>query len=292
MTSAYYGPNERIADAVSLQVAHSGAQINDGDYFTLSNGVNTVKFEFNNTVGGGDGLDDSAAIQVDFATTFTSGEIGEAIIAAINLSGVQSLLGVQATTSGGATSDISDSIIALHGKVAADEFGGLDFDPLNATGSEHLVAIVYGNDVVDGEDLGDSNRFIDQGQVIVQSTSVFGSSNFGIRTTATTDADGLSIPGPVRNLPTNNLTRQIPGVVLMNNLLVNNNSGGIEIVGGGNTNAVSAPFARVVNNTIFGGASPTGVGISISNGAAPTLMNNAISNTRNAVNGRCEYQCG
>lgn len=283
LPAAYYGPNDRLTQGVSLQVNHAGSQINDGDFFTLSNGVNTVTFEFNNMTGGVfDEPTDGSRIRVDFNTSFTPAQIGGAIIAAINQAGVQSLLGIQASTAGGQNFNPADTIIALHGSIAADSFGGLDFDPVNPI-NKHLSPIIYGTDAVPGEDGGDSNRFVDQGQVIVQSTSIFGSSLFGIRTTATADANGLALPGPVKNLPVNNLTRQIPGVVLTNNLLVGNQAGGIQIVGGGQGVTTSAPFARVVNNTIFGGEMRIGVGIAISEGAAPTLLNNVISNSRNAV---------
>ncbi len=87
-------------------------------------------------------------------------------------------------------------------------------------------------------------------------------------------------PGAVRNLPTLNADQEVHGVVFMNNLLIDNLNGGIRVSGDGAANAPDV-FARLVNNTIFGG----GDGILIDQGAAPTLLNNAIVNTTTAIRG-------
>ena len=400
---SYYAPNERLAEGVNIVVVHAGGEIIDSDHFTISNGVETVEFEFNdvgNDGFGGDGITDASRIAIDYRPMDTRGEIAARIIEAINRPGVQSTLGIQATTSSGLLADVNDNVVVLHGQASADVFGRVDFDPVNnpdkefdiviadmqqlidldadsdpiyftvtdeqrglrrlfqfakpgipnafpgatigttripinnitdrgvvaarildallaqgfavvadqptsgdrvrivlenpldfysnstaiAAGFlEHLVPQVTGRDVVRGQDTADENRFIDQGQVIVQATSIFSSLQYGIDARATTDANDIPLPGPVRNLPVDNNARQLPGVVLMNNLLVNNVQGGVRIAGGGNNDNFSAPFARVVNNTIFGGEEPSGIGIRIENGAAPTLMNNVISNTNNAI---------
>src|SRR5262249_32959615 len=40
---------------------------------------------------------------------------------------------------------------------------------------------------------------------------------------------------------------------------------------------------RIVNNTIYGGSSPTGTGILVTNNGAPTILNNIISNTQTGI---------
>ncbi len=86
-------------------------------------------------------------------------------------------------------------------------------------------------------------------------------------------------PGPVRNLVTLNTENLAPGAVLVNNLLIGGNQGGIQISGaGGSTAGGTPPFtvARVINNTIVGGI-PNDVGILVNQNASPTLINNILS---------------
>ena len=133
-----------------------------------------------------------------------------------------------------------------------------------------------------GQDTADANRFVDQGQVIVQATSIFASQEYGIGASATTDAAGNSLPGPVRNLPVENNARQLPGVVLGEQLAWSETS----------KVAFASPVAdkttmcrlRSLGSSIIqflGAKQPSGIGVRIEHGAAPTLMNNVISNTNN-----------
>jgi hypothetical protein len=84
-------------------------------------------------------------------------------------------------------------------------------------------------------------------------------------------------------------TRQVPGVVAMNNILYNNVTGGI-LFSGDPGNDAAVPFGRIVNNTLYGrGGTLSNVnvpdtGISVTQNAAPTLLNNIIANFRNGVN--------
>src|SRR5207302_8075815 len=79
---------------------------------------------------------------------------------------------------------------------------------------------------------------------------------------------------------------------LANNVIANLKSGvGIQFSGDANSpNAqgqpvpvAAVPFGRLVNNTIYGGDKPSGTGILVSNNAAPTLLNNIVSNTTTGI---------
>ena len=61
---SYYAPNERLAEGVNIVVIHAGGEIIDADYFTISNGIDTVEFEYNDVGNdglGGDGITDSVS---------------------------------------------------------------------------------------------------------------------------------------------------------------------------------------------------------------------------------------
>jgi len=140
-----------------------------------------------------------------------------------------------------------------------------------------------------GEDLGDSSRYRDQGQIVISSNSISDSANFGIvvdagllnRPDLAPSAGPRPTPGPVRNLVTLNTDNLAPGAVLVNNVLIRGGSGGIQISGAGASTAGGLPpftVARVINNTIYGGVVATGTGIQVNQGASPTLINNILAN--------------
>ena len=123
---------------------------------------------------------------------------------------------------------------------------------------------------------GDQNTFRDQGQVIVDATTVSYALNFGIHVEPGARSEvGAPWPGPVRNLAQLNTWGIIPGVTLSNNLLIDNGLGGILLSGeveppeepldpdeepddpdepppSDLEQAAPVPFARVINNTIAG----------------------------------------
>ncbi|MCE2810711.1 MAG: dockerin type I domain-containing protein, partial [Planctomycetaceae bacterium] len=86
------------------------------------------------------------------------------------------------------------------------------------------------------------------------------SSGFGVVLTADVrdPVSGAPNPGSVRNTLTINNQRLIPGAVLVNNELISNIGGGIDLAGDPLNRPVdvpaAVPFARIVNNTIFGGS--------------------------------------
>ena len=51
----------------------------------------------------------------------------------------------------------------------------------------------------------------------------------------------------------------------------------------GNGPIAAVPYGRIVNNTIYGGATQTGVGVQVTENAAPTLINNLFSGLTTAI---------
>ncbi|MGV3606198.1 MAG: GEVED domain-containing protein [Planctomycetaceae bacterium] len=136
--------------------------------------------------------------------------------------------------------------------------------------------------------IGDQNFFRQQGNVEILNNSIFNSSQVGILVDAgPRDANGnLPYPGGVISLPTLNNDRLAPGVVLMNNVVANYGQAGIRFSGdsqAGNNPLSVVPFGRIVNNTIYGGAAATGVGIDVTDNASPTILNNIIANASSGI---------
>ncbi len=135
--------------------------------------------------------------------------------------------------------------------------------------------------------LGDKNLHRQQGMVIIESNSIRNFSGFGvISDEATRSAGSQTNPGSVRNLATLNALRLIPGVTIRNNVVANIGTGGIQFSGDLNNNSIPlapVPFGKIINNTIYGGASARGVGIQVEQNASPTLLNNIVSNTVTGV---------
>ncbi|MDE0866505.1 MAG: GEVED domain-containing protein, partial [Rubripirellula sp.] len=126
--------NERLADGFNLQVDSAGSDIVDGDIFTLSNGYETVTFEFNDVTGTASGVT-PGNVEVPYLRTFSAGDVADAIRNAVNLGEVRDVLQVEATSQGGQLADSSDPVIFFHGFAAADNLGGVFFDSSNATGA-------------------------------------------------------------------------------------------------------------------------------------------------------------
>ncbi|MBY0585695.1 hypothetical protein K2X85_00875 [bacterium] len=169
----------------------------------------------------------------------------------------------------------------------------IDRDPLFT----QLSITQFGRANGDGTftNLGDENRVRDQGQIIIDSNRI-SNSPVGILVAAgETSASTTTVS--TRNLPVRSVDNQVPGVVLVNNIISNFVSAGIRLAGDANlSDSPQAAFAltRVVNNTIVGGVQPRGIGIDVGRqsdtltsfvtaATAPTLMNNILSNTLQGV---------
>jgi VCBS repeat-containing protein len=183
----------------------------------------------------------------------------------------------------------------VNGKYNADD--NIAYDPLvpgsgvvSGTTGFYEIKLTFGaptgTDMILYHDIGDSNQFRDQGQLLIEGNTILQSAQYGIKAQAgnRTGQDG-DIPhtGPVRNLPKLNAENLTPGVVIVNNVLAGNQTGGILFAGDPNANLAteqmaSVPFGRIVNNTVYGDeANPTGVGITVQDYASPTLLNNIMA---------------
>jgi len=135
---------------------------------------------------------------------------------------------------------------------------------------------------------GDRNTVREQGQFIIETNIISDAGTYGISIDAG-GRDGTSNvphPGVARNFATLNAARLVPGVVAVNNVIAGSGTAGILFSGDPNTGNVPlavVPYGRIVNNTIFGALARRGVGVSITDNAAPTLMNNLFASLASGV---------
>ena len=219
-----FDTNERHAQQTSL-VPPAGSELQDGQTFTISDGVAALTFEFDN-----DDVVQDGHVKVAFESIDTAQQIGHSIRDAINSPAVQSALDITAT-------------------VSAATIRGVNFaDGTVPTDALYQLVDLAGNAIVNGirqiQQYGDAdlNRFRDQGQVIIHSNFVTDSRDFGIvadagtRDVETRLATAMLEPhmGAARNLrvlnnqPAGGLA---PGVVIENNVINNEGLGGIHVSG-------------------------------------------------------------
>lgn len=273
--------NDRENRSVAITVPDA-TQIPDRSTITVSNGINEVVFQFVD--------DQSSALASDPGTirilysplrgtegTFQDNaeSLATLLVNAINSTAAQDALspanltdefGVQAMYSD--TTGTTSRIIHLTGNAQVTP------DPTLAS----LLQLTFFNAT------GDSNRLREQGQIIIESSFVTDSAGFGIVVDAgARDADAPSVPQPGAARTTQEVNTQslVPGVVISNNVIANNNSGGISFSGDADINGLS-PVGRIVNNTIYGGGS--GIGIAVLDGASPTLLNNILAELNEGIN--------
>ncbi len=138
---------------------------------------------------------------------------------------------------------------------------------------------------------GDQQIVRQQGHLQIVDNTISFSSQYGISVTGgPRDANGSNLPHPgsVRNLPTLDTNKLVPGPDIVSNIIDNFGVGGILFAGdpdqAGNPTA-AVPYGRIVNNTIYGALNPTvpttpnTTGITVQNNAGPTILNNIVSNT-------------
>lgn len=136
--------------------------------------------------------------------------------------------------------------------------------------------------------IGDQNFIRQQGHIQIEQNYVTNSAQVGILVdNAPRDAGGsLPYPGAARNLPTLNNPRLFAAVTVANNVVTDFGQVGIRFSGDPNPagqTVAATPFGRLVNNTVYGGAGPAGVGIQVTDNAGPTIMNNILANTATAI---------
>ncbi len=166
-------------------------------------------------------------------------------------------------------------------KLAISDVGDMAFDSavfvraFNVTEPDSSTAL----EGVTYTDKGDRNLFRDQGQVVIHSNTISNSAEYGVRIDAASrSSEGKPHAGPVRVTRNVNDANLVPGVVVTNNVVANNRTGGVFVAGdpnAGNVADAPVPFGRVVNNTVYGG----GVGIQVRDNASPTLLNNIVADT-------------
>ena len=135
---------------------------------------------------------------------------------------------------------------------------------------------------------GDENLARQQGQFLIANNLISDAASYGISIDAGIRDAGTDapVPGVPRNLPTSNIGRLAPGAVVVNNVIAGSGTAGILFSGDANTGNVpraAVPFARIVNNTIYGGPTPQGIGVQVTENAGPTLINNLFANLATGI---------
>ncbi|GIX00190.1 MAG: hypothetical protein KatS3mg111_3522 [Pirellulaceae bacterium] len=271
-----FDSNDRLTRSIGISVDNAAA-IPDAATFTLSDGMREVTFEFDVINGPNDPAQGTqpGTVPISIFASDRASEVAAKIRDAINSNVVQLNLSVSASVwSNGST-------VELHGPAAFNRLGSTQLNSVPG-----LSAVVWGNDFTPfGEDHGDENRLRDQGMVVISSTAVRNSGSWGIVVDAAPRSGaGAPSPGSPVYYPTNNANQLAPGVVLINNVLDENSTGGILISGDavnpspahGQDVMRPSTIARVVNNTIYGGGS--GTGIRVEQGASPNIINNILAN--------------
>jgi hypothetical protein len=264
--------NDRNAELTSLTIPNSW-RIADGSTITLSDGVNSVAFEFNQ-VGGAVTTPGAFPIPFDPILGETSVSLATKLRNAINGALVQSVLKIKASLSDGADSGTASTSSRLH----------LTGNAIVILSPELVANVLV--ETFTGT-YGDQNHHRDQGQLIVRESSITDSSQFGIVADAAARGANPDLPGPgsVRNLHTINDEGLVTGVVIMNNVIAANQLGGIRFSGdqaGGPAGPV--PYGRIINNTIVGITGGGGTGILVEQSASPTILNNIIADFATGIN--------
>jgi hypothetical protein len=148
---------------------------------------------------------------------------------------------------------------------------------------------------------GDSNLEREQGQIVIEANRISNSLLWGLEFDAGARTEGSLTPhqGSASVLRELNVGNQAPGVVAVNNVIFGNLEGGIRVSGVTNLAGEpvgAVPFARIVNNTIYGvgGTLANGGsdddGILVDHNAAPTLLNNIVANFARGINVSADSQ--
>lgn len=231
-----FDTNDRLAEGTSL-LAPNGTQVTDGDTFSISDGINSVVFEFDS-----DGSVGVGNVPVPFGATQPSYLIAGAIRDAINSSLVQQRLQIKAAMSNGVTAATTGRDPRLH------IMGNAKLTTLRATVPSGRVQVQY------TEGRSDRNVTREQGQIVVQNNFIRHSRDYGVwsepapRILDPRDAftpfelqalflqelPALVGTQAARNLLVSNNSVQgglLPGIVIQNNVLEEGGLGGVNISG-------------------------------------------------------------
>ncbi|MDR1383149.1 MAG: GEVED domain-containing protein, partial [Planctomycetaceae bacterium] len=299
---------ERLANGISL-FAPSSAEIAHNQKFSISDGVNTLTFVFINTkFGGGSSTD----IKIEFTDGDTSITIANKITTAINNAFKAGKFKVTATT--GSQTSKTHSLVdlfnatdflnltenaekikhviygAVPGKQGSDNGNGTNDGTTTANNGNEIVyngnteslsaflnsdsSRLYINPSLLTR-TGDSNTTRQKGQLTIYGNSITHSLEYAI--TVSPGANPVGIEYQMSDY--RNTTPLVPGIAITNNILAFNGGGGIEVAG----LASAIPFVRILNNTFYGGAEPTGVGIDMQANTAATIINNVFVNLNTGI---------
>ncbi|MEM8910240.1 MAG: Ig-like domain-containing protein [Planctomycetota bacterium] len=184
------------------------------------------------------------------------------------------------------------NVIQRNGNIFSSGIGGGDYARAFNTGSIY-IAQTFDTNARHILETGGSNLLADQnvqrsqGLLLLESNIIRDSSTVGIhvqpgRTAG--DGDGVTYPGPLRNFEIEDTTSLIPGVIVLNNVIVGGD--GINLEGPFNGDPddnplLGRPYARLVNNTILGDG--TGVGLNITDNASPIVINNVFADLTTGI---------
>ena len=156
-----FDSNTRFSDQSTI-VAPDGADVADGDAFSLSDGLVTITFEFST-----DGSTGFGNIPVRISNAFTAGQVAQRIRDAINSPNVQSRLRISAASSDGqVTGATSNAEINL--------FGEATFRTILASDPAGEVQLILNSGNAD------QNIERDQGQILVQNSFVRHARDWGV----------------------------------------------------------------------------------------------------------------
>ncbi|MFV2067899.1 MAG: GEVED domain-containing protein [Pirellulales bacterium] len=236
-----FDPKDRLSNSVTL-FAEPGADLVDGQLFTLDDGLQSVTFEFDNRASA-DGVDPDN-VPVPFFVSDQDFEVAQQIRQAINAPAVQIVLAIKAAAPDGTVvgpDSGQSNRINLFGNVAGEPVG-IEF--------------------VLNEEVGSSNRFRDQGQVLITSNQISNSLLYGVvvedglRDLPTYDfftrqqhaqfttGDYTPHPGAARHMRDPNNNSLTSGVTIANNVIANSGQGGIHFGGNRNGFVIVAEQAR------------------------------------------------
>ncbi len=192
------------------------------------------------------------------------------------------------TATSGAASQVLEGAYQLEIRRGTDYVAGGSIYQVFDTDNPLIGAV--GTATPYGAKFGDMNTQRQQGQFIVESNIISNAATYGISITSG-DRDELGSiphPGAPRNLPVLNNGRLMQGAAVVNNVVASSGVAGIRVSGDPNTGNVplgAVPFARIVNNTIYGGSltTPSGTGIEVSQNAGPTILNNLFASLASGV---------
>jgi hypothetical protein len=271
---------DRQATQASMFIP-SGADIVEGEVFRITDGNTVVYFEFdsNGSVGStnrGDGVI-IQHIPISYQPNDDAVEIAELLADTINSRAASTTLPkflVQANVGGGGRVELLNA--AAVGLSNNTQFQvAINGIPVEVTSGDALIDLIGLPFAA-----GDQNRQRDQGYTLIANNTISDSLEYGILVDSPPrDEANLPGPGAARNLLNPNNDNLVPGIAIFNNLLVTGGDGGIRFSGDDTTGVLATEtFGRIYNNTIYGGASATGVGILVDENASPTILNNIIVN--------------